>query len=400
MASPLLIQESSGGKALPPAGFALWNLGFRPFYLLAGIFAVIGIAIWVAHFSGWLPWGDYLRDPLWHAHEMIFGYAYAVIVGFLFTAVRNWTGQPTPSGAVLAMIVALWVEARLLLVLGLPIPAAIVDLAFAIAAAWGIAMPLLASGNRRNMLFIALLLAIGCANLVFSLSILGIVAVPPRQMLGLALDLILIIMVIIGGRVIPMFTANGVAQGKVRQFKWLEICAIGSVVALLLADLLNAPSALLAIVTAFAALTHALRLGFWRPWQTLRKPIVWILHCAYLWIVLHLVLRSFAAVGMTTASLATHALTVGAIGGLTLGMMTRTSRGHSGRPLTTGHAELACYLLVQMAAMVRVLLPLAAPGLYMTAVTCSGVLWVAAFAVFVVAYAPILWRPRLDGKPV
>ena len=206
-------------------------------------------------------------------------------------------------------------------------------------------------------------------------------------------------MVLIGGRVIPMFTANGVSQAKVRQFKWLEMSAIGSVLALLLADLFNAPSVLVMIVAAFAALAHALRLGFWRPWQTLRKPIVWILHLAYLWIVLHLVLRSFAADGMVAVSLATHALTVGAIGGLTLGMMTRTSRGHSGRPLTTGHAELACYLLVQVAAVIRVLLPLADPDLYMTAVTCSGVLWVAAFAIFVVTYAPILWRPRLDGKP-
>ena len=102
MASPLIIEENNQPKALPPASFALWNLGFRPFYLLAGIFAVVGITIWVAHFTGWLSWGDYLRDPLWHAHEMIFGYAYAVIVGFLFTAVRNWTGQPTPSGAALA----------------------------------------------------------------------------------------------------------------------------------------------------------------------------------------------------------------------------------------------------------------------------------------------------------
>ena len=392
MKTPITIDEPENSPG-PVSGCALWNLGFRPFYLAAGIFAALAIAIWAAHFSGWLTFGNYLSDPLWHAHEMIFGYAFAVVVGFLFTAVRNWAGKPTPSGTLLALTVALWLEARV------PVPAAIVDLAFAIAAAWGIAVPLRASGNKRNLFFVAILLAIGVANFAFTLSILGEMPWSARQMLGVALDLILTVMVIMGGRVIPMFTVSALPQAKPSRPLWLERLAIGSVVTLLVVDLVAAPPIVIGVVAAIAAIAHGTRLMLWRPWHTVRRPILWILHLAYAWIVVHLALRSVAAWDPAISSLATHALTVGGIGGLTLGLMTRTARGHTGRPLMAEQAEVAVYFLVQIAAVVRVLLPLAAPGLTMTAVEGSAVLWFAAFVIFVAKYAPILWRPRIDGKP-
>ncbi len=148
-----------------------------------------------------------------------------------------------------------------------------------------------------------------------------------------------------------------------------------------------------------AAVVHAVRLSLWQPWRTLKTPIVWILHCAYAWIVLALALRALAAWHLAPASLATHALTDGAIGGLTLGMMTRTSLGHTGRPLQTGRAEVFCYAAIQLAALTRVFLPLAFPSLYLLAIVGSGVLWSAAFGVFTISYWPILCRPRLDGRP-
>lgn len=166
-----------------PRGFALWNLGFRPFYLAAGMFAVLALALWTAQFAGWLAGAAYMRDPLWHAHEMIFGYAFAVIAGFLFTAVRNWTSLPTPTGRTLAAIVALWVAARVLLAISWPSLAAAADTAFALALATGIGVPLLRSGNRRNYFFIALLLAIGGANLAFYLAMSVRLDIPVRDML-------------------------------------------------------------------------------------------------------------------------------------------------------------------------------------------------------------------------
>lgn len=396
-----LIQLGDTPASATPSltGCALWNLGFRPFYLLAGVFSVLAIAVWVARFNGVLTQGAWLGDPLWHAHEMIFGYAFAVVVGFLFTAVRNWTGLPTPTGLALAGVAALWLAARAAYVGGWGVPGMAFDVAFACAAAGGIARPLIASGNRRNLFFIAILLAMGAANLLFVLALSGGIDLPPRRMLTLALDMVLFVMVVMGGRVIPMFTANAVPQSKPVRPEWIERLAPASVLALLLADLLALPAVLVGSVAGLAAVIHGLRLFHWHPWHTRQRPILWILHLSYGWLVLHLALRAWAAWDASAISLATHALTVGGIGGMTLGMMTRTARGHTGRLLTTGRAELIAYVLVQLAAGVRVLVPLALPALYLPAIAWSGGLWVAAFATFVVIYAPILWRPRIDGQP-
>ncbi len=383
----------------PDASLALWRLGFRPFYLLAGMLAAVSVFLWVAQASGWIGATAYLQGPLWHAHEMIFGYAFAVIVGFLFTAVRNWAGQPTPSGNVLAAIASLWLAGRFLVLTPWPALSAITDMAFAIAAAAGIGVPLIKSRNQRNYFFIAVLLAIGAANLVFVLAMAGIIDVEVRRGIQLGLDLVMFIMVVMGGRVIPMFTANAIPGTEVVRLPWLERLAPGSVLALLAADLLALPLPLVAGIASVAAAAHAVRLALWRPWRTTSKPILWILHAAYLWIVIHLLLRAFAAFDLVAATIATHALTVGAIGGLTVGMMSRTSRGHTGRPLQPGGAEVACYSLVQLAAIVRVLLPIVVPGWYMAAVIDSGLLWSLAFLLFAVTFWPILTRARLDGKP-
>jgi uncharacterized protein involved in response to NO len=155
----------------------------------------------------------------------------------------------------------------------------------------------------------------------------------------------------------------------------------------------------LAVVLAVAAAAHGARWWRWQPWTTLRTPIVWVLHGAYLWVVLHLVLRALAALGMVAPSAATHALTVGAIGGLVIGMMTRTARGHTGRPLRADRWEVACYALVLGAAVVRVFVPLAAPSATLAAVGVSAALWSAGFALYAVRYWPVLTRPRVDGLP-
>jgi uncharacterized protein involved in response to NO len=165
------------------------------------------------------------------------------------------------------------------------------------------------------------------------------------------------------------------------------------------ADAFSASGSIIAVVASLAALAHAARLALWQPWLTLGRPILWILHASYGWVVIHLALRALASLDIVPASLATHALTVGAIGGMTLGMMTRTARGHTGRTLQAGLSETACYSLVQLAAVVRVLVPIAVPAWYFSAVTVSGLLWFAAFALFTAAYWPILTRPRVDGKP-
>ncbi len=382
-----------------PRQFALWNLGFRPFYLLAGLFATLGIPLWTLQFAGWLGTRELIAGPLWHAHEMLFGFAFAVIVGFLFTAGRNWASQPTPTGTVLAAIATLWVAARVLAFSPFALAAAAFDTAFALAAATGIAVPLLRSRNRRNYFFIALLFALGMANLAFHLGMAGIVDLPLRLGLQTGLDIVLLIMVVMAGRVIPMFTLSGVPGALCTRLPLIERLAPASVAVLLAADLFAAPIAVLTPVTAFAAIVNGVRLSLWRPWRTLNAPMVWILHLSYAWIVFALALRALALEGLVPASTATHALTVGAIGSLTLGMMTRTARGHTGRPLQAGRAELFCYIAIQFAAVIRVVVPLALPSLYPASIIASGLLWSIAFGIFTVTYWPILSRPRLDGRP-
>jgi uncharacterized protein involved in response to NO len=363
----------------------LFALGFRPFYLLAGIYAAVAVPLWAAQYAGWLSGAN----PYQHAHEMLFGYAFAVITGFLFTAVRNWTALPTPAGASLAAIATLWVAARVVAPVSLQ-AAAVLDAVFAAAVAWGIGRPITTSGNRRNYFFVPLVLGLGAASLAFQAW--------PRQALVVGLDVVLFVIAVMGGRVIPMFTNNAIPAAGSRRIGSLERAALSSVVLLLALDALDLARAA-AVVAGIAAALHAARLILWKPWRTRGQPIVWILHCSYAWIVVHLGLRALAEVGAVGGALATHALTIGAIGGMTLGMMTRTARGHTGRLLVASRAEVAAYALVQAAAAARVFLPMIEPALYSWSVLASAALWSVSFALFVAAFYPVLTRPRLDGKP-
>jgi len=382
----------------PPRGGALWQLGFRPFYLLAGALAALSVPLWALQFSGWLPHG-YLQGPLWHAHEMLFGFALAVIVGFLFTAGRNWSNQPTPTGRPLAALVLLWLAARVLVLTPYGWAAAAANVAFPLAAAAALARPLWAARNRRNYFFVGLLVLLAAAAALLHLQQLGVATVPAWAGPQLALDVVLFIMVVMAGRVLPMFTNNGVRGARATRRPWLERLALGSVLALLAADLLPLPAAAVAGLAALAAAAHLERWLLWQPWTTLRTPIVWVLHAAYLWIPVHLALRAAALMGWVPASAAAHALMVGAAGGLIIGMMTRTARGHTARPLRADRADVACYLLVLGAALLRVGLPLLAPQLLMLAVQASAMLWSAGFGLFVWRYLPVLTQPRLDGRP-
>jgi uncharacterized protein involved in response to NO len=395
---PLVRLEEPQRAARGASDFALWQLGFRPFYLLASAFAALSIALWALQLAGWLG-RPYLAGPIWHAHEMLFGFGLAVVVGFLLTAARNWSGQPTPSGLPLALLAALWLAGRVLVLTPFGWLAAAIDTAFPLAAAAALARPLVAASSRRNYFFVALLLALALASLAVHLAQLRALDLPGRLGIQAGLDLLLFVMVVMGGRVIPMFTNNGVRGATARRERRLEALALGGVLSLLGADLAGMSGALLAALLALLALAHLGRWLLWQPWKTRRAPLVWVLHLAYAWIIVHLALRALAALGWVAPSLAAHALTVGAIGALTLGMMTRTARGHTARPLVADGWEVACYLLVLGAALLRVAVPLAAPALLMPAVLGSALLWSAAFGLYFVRYWPILTRPRLDGRP-
>ena len=380
----------------PTQRFALWELGFRPFYLLASGFSALSIALWGLQFSGWLNHA-YLQGPLWHAHEMLFGFTLAVVVGFLFTAGRNWTGQPTPSGAWLAALAALWVAGRVLVLTPLAWTAALANTAFPVAAAIALAIPFIKAGNRRNYFFVGLLMLLALGQLSVHLSVLGVLQIPSWAGIGLALDVMLFVLAVMAGRVIPMFTNNGVPGAKASRQPMVEKSALGLVLLIPVADLLQLNGPWLAVLAWAGAAAHLARWLLWQPWKTLRTPMVWVLHMAYLWIPVHLMLRGGAALNWLAASAATHALTAGAIGCMVMGMMTRTALGHTGRKLVATRAEVSCYALVGLAALVRVALPLLAPALLAQAVLLSSLLWSCGFGLYAMRYWPIL--SRSDGLP-
>jgi uncharacterized protein involved in response to NO len=381
-----------------PRAFALWNLGFRPFYLLGSVFAASSILLWVGQYSGLLATA-YLRGAAWHGHEMLFGYTLAIVAGFLLTAVGNWTGRPMPSGVPLMALAALWVAGRVLVLTPYATAAAIANVAFPLALAMGIGGPLVRSGNRRNYFFLALLFVLAAAELAFHLSHLDLLVWPEQASLQVGLDVVLFIMAVIGGRVIPMFTNNGIPGAGAIRHPVVEKSALAGVLVLVAVDLLPVPALVVAVLAFLLALAHGARLYLWRPWRTGRTPLVWVLHLAYGWIVAYLVLRGLAELGLVGPLFAVHALTVGAIGGLTIGMMVRTARGHTGRLLGADRFEVACFVLVALAAAIRVFAGMWLPGVYVATVVVSGICWSAAFALYAVRYWPVLSRARVDGKP-
>ena len=355
--------------------------------------------LWVIQISGFLPYA-YLQGSVWHGHEMLFGYTTAVITGFLLTAVRVWTKEPTPNGIFLIALVILWICGRILVLTPFAMTAAVVNAVFPISVALAISIPLLRSHNTRNYFFIGLLIMMGILIFAVHLALQGYLNLSASFVLQLALDVVLFIMAVIGGRVIPMFTNNGVPNANATRNALVEKIALGTVLLMFVADLLQLPQILIFIIVLISTITHGIRWILWKPWQTLKVPLVWILHAAYAWIVVHLLLRSLSALELLISSYAIHALTVGAIGGLTLGMMTRTARGHTGRPLIADKFEVSIFTLIQIGAFTRVFGGILSPGLYMASMQLSAILWTTAFGLFVLRYWPVLTRPRIDGKPI
>lgn len=396
--SPLLLRLQE--PPVPPQGFALWQLGFRPFYLLAALQALLMVPLWALQFSGWMP-HPLLQGAAWHAHEMVFGYALAVVIGFLFTAGRNWSGQATPTGRSLQAIALLWVLARLAVLLPFGGLSLVLNVATAWAAAYGLWRALRRGGNRRNFFFVALLVLMGVGSALMHLSEMAQRPLPLLSSAGLplGLDVLLFMIAVMAGRVVPMFSNNGVPGLQARREPRIEQAALGSVLALLPLDILGVSGPASLVVLGVALLAHTARGWLWQPWKTTRHPLVWVLHLAYLWLPIHLGLRIAAQVWALPTGPATHALTVGLIGLVTLGMITRTALGHTGRRLQAGPFEVAAYLCMALAGLVRVALPLAAPALLMPAALASAALWGLAFALYLWRYAPILIRPRADGQP-
>lgn len=385
-------------------GYPLLGLGFRPFYLLAAGFAMVAIVLWLFAFNGTLPYGGYLQGNVLHSHEMVFGFAVAVISGFLLTAVRNWTGLPTPTGLALAALAIVWLAGRLFIVTGPPILAALVDVLYVPLLAVAIARPIIKSRNQRNYKIVVLLSLLALCNIVYHLAAMGSMpAWLTHTTIIVALDLLTILYAIVAGRVIPAFTRNAIAGSDPRRSTWVEVVAFGSLILIIVvrisSDWMRVPALLPNALVITAAVAHTFRLAYWQPHKTVGNPLLWMLPVAYSWLPLALLLRALAQYSMIAPSAWIHALTIGAISGMMLAMMARSALGHTGRELKASGMDMAAFVFLQLAGILRVLANLLPADTYFLIVVASGVLWVLAFGTFLYRYLPMLMQPRIDGKP-
>ncbi len=388
-------------------GRPVFALGFRPFFLLGALMAAAFLVLWLFAYTGKLDLNGYAGSIAWHSHEMLFGFTLAIIAGFLLTAVQNWTSVPMPKGAPLAGLAALWVLGRVAMVFAGSLPVYAVfaaDMLFLPLLTVSIARPILKSKNKRNLVFVPIFAIFTLANLGFHLDATGLVSGIGGASIQLALNVIVAVMVLIGGRVIPFFTRNATGLAIGNQPEIVGKLALGSVFLVLALDIFFFNSLAVGIASLIAGLLTFGRMWGWNGSKTLKNPLLWVLHIGYGFIPVGLVLRGLALIPATSSlvplSAATHALTAGAIGVLTLGMMARVSLGHTGRALVVKPIMSWMFGVVIVGALLRVVTPifLKTSSLYIPAIVLAGSLWSVTFFVFFVVYFRMLVSARPDGR--
>ncbi|PHR92971.1 MAG: NnrS family protein [Robiginitomaculum sp.] len=374
--------------------------GFRPFFILGALQAVFMLVLWGGYYGGYITPPDLLlATTSWHIHEMVYGFAVCVVAGFLLTAVANWTGTNPVKGRHLFVLCCLWVLGRLVMNFdfGLPVWAVYAaSIAFLPALAISLSIPLLKTDNKRNFIFLGILGVLSASQICFL--VFGVYAA-----IYVALMMIIMMISLVGGRIIPMFTIAVLKQGgaditPTPQPKW-DIAALVSLV-VTTACLVSVPDSLLLTASAFIAVfIHLARMRHYHSLRTLALPMLWILHAGYLWVVIGLVLIGLSGAGVVNLTLALHALSTGAVGSLTLGMMTRVALGHTGRNLVASRLTLLSFLLMQIAAILRVFGPMVLPEFSMVWIIGSASVWSFCYFLYLIIYAPILLRARPDGNP-
>ncbi|WP_132260039.1 NnrS family protein [Paucimonas lemoignei] len=374
----------------------LFRLGFRPFYFLSAVFAAVSVPLWLARYFGHAISLEQV-DLNWHVHEMVFGFAIAVIIGFLYTAGRNWTGLWTPRGKHLAALAGLWIAGRFAMLVS-PEIGAVTDLAFLPLATWPLYQVLRKSNNRRNMFLVVLLALLTAANAVYHAAANGLLQVSTLWPLESAILVIVLIESVIAGRIIPNFTANAVPGVKPVTDARRDKIVIGVTALASLAWIAQLPAVLVASLALAAAVSQLIRLGGWKSLATLQNPLLWILHVSYAWIPLGFALLALAAIGVISNSAAFHVMAIGSMGGLVIGMITRTALGHTGRMLNSGKMETWMYVLVQLGVIARFLAAVQGGEWRNAGLVVAAASWSGAFILYLIKYVPYLTAARIDGK--
>lgn len=378
------------------AGPALFSYGFRVFFLSAAVWAAAGIFLWLPVYLGLLPFSTNFSALDWHIHEMLFGYAAAAIAGFLLTAIPNWTGRLPVNGAPLAVLVSLWLAGRLAMLasssLG-PVVTAIVDVAFLAALAFVCAREIIAGRNWRNLRVLMVVTVLLASNVFFHVE--NFMSGSANYSIRLALAAVIVLLTLVGGRIVPSFTNNWLSRNNPGRmptpFSRYDAATLALSVASLAAWVIVPTAAVTGWAMLLVGIMQTVRLARWVGYRATADRLVLVLHVAYAFVPLGFLLNGLSIVATLPASAGIHAWTAGAVGLMTLAVMTRASLGHTGHALHAGPATQAIYALVFTGAVLRIVAALSGNLLLLEG---AGALWIGGFLLFAVAYGPILARQR------
>lgn len=378
----------------------LFSQGFRPFFLAAALWSIAALAMWVGMLAGGTSLPSRFDPLAWHAHEMLFGFVMAAVAGFLLTAIPNWTHRLPVSGLPLAMLAGLWLLGRIGCAVSALVPAWVAvaaDLSFPVTLVAVVAREIVAGRNWRNLPMIAPAIVMGAANLLMHLEAAG-VAVPAGLGWRLGLAAVTVLISVVGGRIVPSFTRNWLAKHSTVEISaakgWLDRAALGVLHASLVAWAFLPALRLVGLLLLVAAALNLWRIARWRGDATVAEPLLWVLHLGYGWLVLGVGMLGLSMVAdLVPLAAAIHALTAGAAGTMILAVMTRATRGHTGRDLAADRLTSLIYILVTLAAATRVWAAFSASWT-MPLLIASASLWMSAFGGFLLGYGPMLLLPR------
>jgi len=388
----------------PYMGPTILQNSFRPFFIAAGFWATLAVPFWLLSYAGILVVPDNFDILLWHQHEMLYGFTSAAITGFILTAIPNWTGKLPIRGVHLGLLISLWILGRIgfltTVTIG-PLATAVFDLPFLIVLVLTITREIISGNNWRNIPVVILISVFALGNFLVHLQILNIIETAE---LGLRLSMFVlsVLVALIGGRIIPSFTRNWLVKINSRvlpnQMGVFDKIALIALVIFVIAQIAKPEHQATALLALFAGLLHSLRLMRWKGWMTFAEPLIWILHIAYAWLVIALVLIGLSGLSdFVPYTSAIHALTVGAFSTMILAVMTRASLGHTNRVLKATTGTTTVFILITFAAILRVYEPFLNESNNLV-IWISGIVWTAAFALFSILYFPILTQARKQKK--
>ena len=382
--------------------FALFNLGFRPFFLGASVFAVISIAAWMLNYFSYLTMStSNISISQWHAHEMLYGYSMAVVAGFLLTAVKNWTGLPTAHGKPLMVMFLLWCAARILFLFGAQFLVWVIaaDLLFSLMLIVAITLPIVKAKQWKQLAVVSKVVLLTAGNIVFYLGCLGIMTNGMTFAINGALLLFISLILMIGRRVIPFFIERGTeSRVQLKQYQWLDVSILALFVALFINEIFMLIPELTAWIARLLFLLNGYRLYNWHTAGIWRVPLLWSLYLSAWLINLGFLFYGLQTQFGSLTILTLHIFTIGGIGLMTLSMMSRVALGHTGRDVRQPSRWIKfAFAALILSVVFRVFLPMVASQLYTSWVFVASVFWILSFAIFVVIYTPILLKPRADG---